>query len=103
MNETKKNRLIDLIEKIDQIDKMIALHANNPSKFMLEQYMTKKEKLFGFLVDEFVDAKIRSPYSFRLIMLALKKYYPDITSINNTNLSKEKHYNELMDFESALI
>lgn len=102
MNEAKRYQLQDLIEKIDQVDKMIAIHSGNSSKFMLEQYKAKKEKLLGYLIDELVDSRIRSPYSFRIILLALNKYYPNLTSKSKRSLSKEKHYDELMSLESVL-
>lgn len=104
MKESKKYQLQDLIDKIDQVEKMIKLHSNNPSKFMLEQYEAKKEKLLGYLIDELIDAKVRSPYSFRLIVLALRKYYPEILETQDQNsLAKDKHYKELMPLENGLV
>jgi hypothetical protein len=102
MNESKKYELQDLIEKIDQVDKIITIHAGNPSKFMLEQYMAKKEKLLSYLIDELVDQKVRSAYSFKLISLALNKFYPDIAKKNNRQLSKVKNYKELKELEAVL-
>jgi len=102
MNGAKKYQLQDLIEKIDQVDKMITIHSSNPSKLMLEQYKAKKEKLLCYLIDELVDQKNRSPYSFRLILLALNKFYPDILNKNNRQLSKVKNYKELKELEAVL-
>ena len=101
MNESKKYQLQDLIEKIDRVDRMIKLHATNPSKFMLSQYEAKKEKLLSYLIDELVDAKLRSPYSFRIIMLALTKYYPQLQK--NKVQIKDRHYNELKELELVLV
>jgi hypothetical protein len=92
LKESKKHELQDLIEKIEQVDKLIKIHAKNPSKFMVEQYEAKKEKLLGYLIDELVDAKVRSPYSFRLIYMALLKFYPKemkAGSKKTATLSKE--------------
>jgi hypothetical protein len=100
MKESKKYQLQDLIEKIEKVDEMVKVHASNPSKFMLEQYEAKKEKLLGYLIDELVDAKIRSPYSFKLIILALIKFYPELMSPKN---KKDKHYDELKDLEEVLV
>ena len=102
MNESKKYQLQDLIEKIDRVDKMVKLHADNPSKFMLEQYEAKKEKLLCYLIDELVDAKLRSPYSFRLIHLALKKYYPEIANPKKRILRNGRN-KELMELEAVLV
>lgn len=52
VTESKKYQLQDLIEKIGEVDKMVKIHSSNPSKFMLEQYKAKKEKLLGYLIDE---------------------------------------------------
>ncbi len=100
MNEAKKHQLQDLIDKIERVDKMVKVHSSNPSKFMLEQYESKKEKLLSYLIDELVDARLRSPYSFRLVMLALIRYYPEV--INAKKPMKDKHYNELKDLEAVL-
>ena len=100
MSKSKIYELQDLIEKIDEVDKMIQLHQSNPSKFMLIQYEAKKEKLLGYLIDELVDSKLRSPYSFRLIFLALTKYYPDLVK---KPVKDNKHYNELKGLESVLV
>lgn len=102
MNEAKKYQLQDLIEKIDRVDKMILLHSSNPSNFMLDQYKAKKEKLLGYLIDELVDAKVRSPYSFKLILLALNKFYPNLNQFGSTR-TEEIRYKELRDLEDVLI
>ncbi len=102
MNEAKKYQLQDLIEKIDRIDKMIKLHSSNPSAFMLDQYMAKKEKLLGSLIDELVDARIRSLYSFKLIVLAINKYYPNIIKLGGKKQTQEIRYKELQDLEAVL-
>ena len=102
LKESKKHRLQDLIEKIGQADDMVKKHSSNPSKFMLEQYEAKKEKLLGYLIDELVDASIRSPYSFKLIQLALKRFYPKLMKPGNNSLHN-KHYKELKELEAVLI
>lgn len=84
---------------------MIKIHINNPSGFMLEQYQAKKEKLLSYLIEELTDAKVRSPYSFRLIMLALNKFYPDIQNKPvKLNLKKQDNINldDLKELERAL-
>jgi hypothetical protein len=49
LKSPKKHKLQDLIEKIQEADAMIRLHSSNPTKFMLQQYEAKKEKLLGDL------------------------------------------------------
>jgi hypothetical protein len=102
MNNTKKYQLQDLIEKIERVNKMIKVHSSNPSKFMAEQYEAKKEKLLGYLIDELVDAKLRSPYSFQLIRLALNKFYPELKNGKKKRPVHDKHYAELKGLENVL-
>lgn len=104
LSESKKYKLQDLIEKINEVDKMVKIHSSNPSKFMLEQYEAKKEKLCGYLIDELVDAKLRSRYSFHIVALALSKFYPEVINgkTNSATLTKDKHYSELKKLEAVL-
>ena len=107
MSAAKKYQLQDLIERIERVDNMLKLHSSNPSKFMLEQYEAKKIKLLGYLIDELVDAKLRSAYSFRLIAMALAKFYPEFKKENksksaNSKLAKNKNYKELKALETVL-
>ena len=97
-NSAKIYQLQDLIGKIDEVDKMVKLHASDSSKFMLQQYEAKKEKLLGYLIDELVDSPLRSHYSFKLVLMALKKYYPDL----NKKVSSDKNYEELKSIEAVL-
>lgn len=98
MKESKKYELQDLIEKIEKVDEMIKIHKSNPSKFMLNQYEAKKEKLLAYLIDELMDSKVRSAYSFKLIMMALTKFYPGLAS----KPFKNKEYPNLKDLEAVL-
>jgi ribosomal protein S15P/S13E len=101
MKESKKYQLQDLIEKIDKVDEMIRLHSKNPSKFMLEQYEAKKEKLLSYLIDELVDSKMRSPYSFKLVFMALQKYYPALMTENFVKKA-DGSSKELKELEAVL-
>ncbi len=104
LTELKKYKLQDLIEKIEKVDDMVKLHSSNPSKFMYEQYSAKKEKLLGYLIEELADAKLRSPYSFRIIVLALMRFYPEVieSKAKKASLSKDRHYHELNSLEQVL-
>lgn len=69
---------------------------------MKEQYEAKKEKLLGYLIDELIDAKIRSPYSFKIIILALMKFYPELKLPRSKKLLCDRHYDELKEIEQVL-
>lgn len=102
MSESKKYQLQDLIERIERVDSMLKLHSSSSSSFMIEQYEAKKVKLLGYLIDELVDSKLRSAYSFRLVAMALAKFYPNLTKENKSKLYKNKSYKELKALETVL-
>ncbi|HLG02637.1 MAG TPA: hypothetical protein VI731_03520 [Bacteroidia bacterium] len=105
MSDSKKYQLQDLIERIEAVDRMLKEHASNPSSFMIEQYEAKKIKLLGYLIDELVDSRLRSPYSLHLVSLALKKFYPDLTKAGKSkriNNRLDKSYKELKALETVL-
>ncbi len=105
LSDLKKHKLEDLIGKIEEVDNMVKIHSSNPSKFMFQQYQAKKEKLLGYLIEELADAKLRSPYSFRIIALALIKFYPELFDGKEIKiaLKKDKHYSELKNLEAVLV
>ena len=78
MTEDKKYRIQDLMEQIEKVDKMILFHADNPSKFMTEQYEDLKKRFLGELIDELMSISSLSKYSFKLVNLAINKYYPEL-------------------------
>jgi len=77
-------KLTDLMEDINEVNKMIQLHSENSegkiSEFMLEQYKSKKDKLVSYLIDELLKPSVRSPKSFSLITKILKNYYPNLNN-----------------------
>lgn len=78
MKESVVYKLMDLIEDIKEVNRMILLHSDNPSDLMLIQYKAKREKLMSYLIDELVKPEVRSPKSFALIIKSLDKLYPNL-------------------------
>jgi len=105
MKEHKKYQLQDLIEKIKKVDDMIKFHSSNPSTFLLDQYQAKKEKLLSYLIDELITSEVRSPYSFKLIIMALIKFYPEleIGKPEKISRSKKNNSNDLKELEKSLV
>lgn len=85
MKDNKLFHIIDLIEEIRELDKMIDLHEKNNSGFMLDQYTHKKVKLSGFLFKELIISNDSSPEVMYLISLFLGKFYQK--EIKNTKFS----------------
>ena len=103
MGNPGEYKLKHLIDQIEWVDKMIKSHKGNPSPFMREQYETEKEELLGQLIDNLVDPHNRSPYSFKLIRMAIAKYYPGVVKRGKSiHITKDRHYNELKALETAL-
>jgi hypothetical protein len=98
MTNAKKYKLMDLIEEIKEVNGMINLHSSDTSAMMLAQYKYKKDKLVGYLIDELVDPKVRSPKSMFIIMRVIEKFYPDL---KNEALADSNHA-ELNDLEAVL-
>ena len=104
MTVSTKNRIHDLMEQINRVDSMILLHSNNPSKRMSEQYEEMKKQFLGELIEELINIKHLSKYSFKLIDLAIKKYYPELI-INESELNgikSKKSSLEFKELEAAL-
>ncbi|KIQ19955.1 hypothetical protein RT99_14665 [Flavobacterium sp. MEB061] len=52
MKDNKLYHILDLIEEIDKVDKMLILHKDSDSTLMLSQYKNQKLKLSNYLIKE---------------------------------------------------
>ncbi|MEO6721907.1 MAG: hypothetical protein ABIN67_16180 [Ferruginibacter sp.] len=100
MSNSKIFKLIDLIEDVKKVDKMIALHqkAEN-SNFMLTQYQAKKIKLTGYLITELNSPPFKSATSFLFIKHFLDKFFVDSLSSLDSN---DKELSDFSKLEAAL-
>ena len=97
MNDNKLYSIIDLIEELNKVQKLIELHKANDSDFMFNQYNSKKLKLTGFLFKELTSTKDSSTENMYLISLFLNKFYSN--ELKNTKFSDDdnlKRIEELM-------
>jgi hypothetical protein len=85
MTADKKNSIQNLLEQIEKVEKMILFHSSNPSSLMASQYTEMKQRYFSQLIAELMDLQNLSKYSFKLIYLALNKYYPELNDTNTTS------------------
>lgn len=100
MNKSKLHRLLDLINDIKKIDALIQLHSGlDDSDEITNQYVSKKEKLVGYIIDELNDPKNRSQDSFLIIKLLIEKFY---TSDKNITLRKAFTKQDFPELEKAL-
>jgi|ERR1700761_8058783 hypothetical protein len=77
MKKAEIYKLMDLIEDVKQLDKLISIHLDTDnSDLMVSQYEAKKTKLMGMLIDELASPPVQSTQSYLLIKMLLNKYYP---------------------------
>ena len=95
------------MEQIESVDKMIIFHKWNPSPLMPEQYEYRKKLLFNELLQELSNMDNDSEYSFKLIYLAINKYYPAIASEKTVTENAKSRINKqlkvLQELEAALV
>lgn len=65
--------VLDLIEEIENVDKMIQIHSN--SELMSNQYKNQKLKLSNLLFKELIKNKGIKPEVIYLFKLFLEKFY----------------------------
>ncbi len=104
MSAAQKNKILDLIGRIEDADKMIVFNSANSSKLMAGQYEYQKERLLRELFEELMNMKNLSKYSFQLMYLAINKYYPEITNHKGIGkINTERQPSELRDLEAMLV
>ncbi len=107
MTASQKYRILDLIEQIEKVDKMILFHENSPSKLMAEQYEYRKKLFFKELIEEIMKIDDLSKYSFKLISLAINKFYPELVQSSAGKESKSikinKQLKEFKELEAVLV
>lgn len=75
MTDTKLYHILDLIEEIDKVDKMILLHSNSNSTLMSNQYKSQKLKLSNYLVKELLINSDNRTEVMYIIKLFIEKFY----------------------------
>lgn len=75
MKDNKLYTILDLIEEIDKVDKMIDLHNESSSSLMLSQYKSQKLKLSNYLFKELLSNTDNRSEVMYLIKLFIEKFY----------------------------
>ena len=75
MKDNKLYHILDLIEEIDKVDKMLALHKDSDSDLMLNQYKNQKLKLSNYLVKELLTNSDNRAEIMYIIKLFIDKFY----------------------------
>lgn len=92
MKDNKLYHILDLIEEIDKVDKMILLHKDSDSDLMSTQYKNQKLKLSNCLVKELLTNSDNRAEVMYIIKLFIEKFYiEEISHLKfeeNDNLKK---------------
>lgn len=92
MKDNKLYHILDLIEEIDKVDKMIILHKDSDSDLMSNQYKNQKLKLSNYLVKELLTNSDNRTEVMYIIKLFIEKFYNNEISHlqfeENDNLKK---------------
>ncbi|MEP6806743.1 MAG: hypothetical protein ABI892_19605 [Flavobacterium sp.] len=92
MKDNKLYHILDLIEEIDKVDKMLILHKNSDSDLMSSQYKNQKLKLSNYLVKELLTNSDNRTEVMYIIKLFIEKFYNNEISHlqfeENDNLKK---------------
>jgi hypothetical protein len=75
MNDNKLYSILDLIEEIDKVDKMIYLHTSSKSDLMLNQYKKQKLKLSNCLFKELLTNSDNRSEVMYIIKIFIEKFY----------------------------
>ena len=87
--------ILDLIEEINKVDKMIALHKTTDSSLMLEQYTHQKLKLSGFLFNELLSNSNNQSEVMHIIRLFIDKFYSN--ELKEVNFESDKSFKQIED------
>lgn len=75
MKDNKLYHILDLIEEINSVDKMIFLHKDSSSNLMSSQYKNQKLKLSNYLVKELLTNSDNRAEVMYIIKLFIEKFY----------------------------
>ena len=92
MKDNKLYHILDLIQEIDKVDKMLVLHKDSDSDLMSSQYKNQKLKLSNYLVKELLTNSDNRTEVMYIIKLFIEKFYNNELSHlqfeENDNLKK---------------
>jgi hypothetical protein len=94
MSKSLQYKILDIVDEIKKLDKMIKLHQLENNTFMAEQYLAKETKVIKELF-ELISPAINNTDSILFIKLLLNKFYSDLPHFNDKKV-KEK---SSIDFE----
>lgn len=98
MKDNSLYEILDLIEEIDKVDKMIKTHQNTDSEIMLNQYSNQKLKLSGFLFNELLSNSNKQPEVMNIIKLFIEKFYN--YELKNLDVNRDDSFRQIEEVVS---
>jgi len=93
MKDNNLYAILDLIEEISKVDKMIAIHKDSTSSLMLKQYTHQKLKLSGYLFKELLSNSNDQSEVMHIIRLFIDKFYNN--ELKNVNFENDKSFSQI--------
>lgn len=88
-------KLLDLIEQINEVNKMIKLHSENDSEFMASQYRAEKAEYVAELIQTLNSSKIQSEKNYLLLNRLLSEFYPNNNLMQKESINYEEEFARL--------
>ncbi|WP_256011160.1 hypothetical protein [Desertivirga xinjiangensis] len=86
MKDNALYRILDLVEEIQKVEKMIEIHSDSDSSLMISQYKSQKLKLTNLLVKELLQNSDNSSKVIYLLKLFIDKFYKrEISAYNSAS------------------
>jgi hypothetical protein len=97
MKDNRLFNILDLIEEINKVDKMIEIHKTTDSPLMLNQYSHQKLKLSGFLFKELLSNSDNGSEVMHIIKLFIEKFYSyELEHLDYTNNESFKQIEDIV-------
>jgi predicted molibdopterin-dependent oxidoreductase YjgC len=95
MKQHQIYKLLDLIEQINKVNKMIKLHSENNSEFMASQYRHIKSEHVAELIKTLNSSKTQSEENYLLLNRLLSEFYPNNNLMQKESINYEEEFARL--------
>ncbi|WP_294246505.1 hypothetical protein [uncultured Chryseobacterium sp.] len=89
MKDNNLYTILDLIEEIQNVDKMIDIHSHSKSKLMFDQYTHQKLKLTTVLIEDLIAHTQDNQDVMYLVKLLIERFYGNV--LKNPKSIEEDH------------
>jgi len=96
MEDNNLYDILDLIEEIRNVDKMIDIHSDSKSDLMLSQYINQKLKLTNILIKDLLINGRNNPEVMYLIKLMIDKFYGNVIK-NHESIDSDNNLKKIKE------